>query len=66
MFAPATFNNTNTIVMMMPHDQNLNQNIKQKLSYVNPCLMGFCEKFLIAGTEQLGSHGEKNRYAAYM
>ena len=28
--------------------------------------MGFCEKFLNAGTEKLGSHREKNRYAAFM
>ena len=51
---------------MMPNDQNLIENMMQKVWYVNPCLMGLCEKFLNAGTEQLGSHREKNRYAAYM
>ena len=28
--------------------------------------MGFCEKFLNAGTEKLGSDREKNRYVEYM
>ena len=36
----------------------------QKLSYVNLYVMWFCEKFLNAGAEKLGSHREKNRYAA--
>ena len=43
-------------IVIMANDSNLNENIVYK----------FCKKILQAGTEQLGSHKEKRRYAAYM